>query len=90
MQHLGDNVTRCIAMSSTDGLTRGMEAEDTGSSIKVPVGDATLGRVFNVLGKTVDHDDTPVNNKEFGLFIVLLQNLMNKKHLLRFWKQVSK
>ena len=65
MQHLGDNVTRCIAMSSTDGLTRGMEAEDTGSSIKVPVGDATLGRVFNVLGKTVDHDDTPVNNKEF-------------------------
>ena len=52
-------------MSSTDGLTRGMEAEDTGSSIKVPVGDATLGRVFNVLGKTVDHDDTPVNNKEF-------------------------
>ena len=64
MQHLGDNVTRCIAMSSTDGLMRGMEAEDTGSPIKVPVGDATLGRVFNVLGKTVDHDDTPVGNKE--------------------------
>ena len=51
-------------MSSTDGLMRGMEAEDTGSPIKVPVGDATLGRVFNVLGKTVDHDDTPVCNKE--------------------------
>ena len=65
MQHLGDNVTRCIAMSSTDGLTRGMEAEDTGSPIRVPVGEATLGRVFNVLGKTVDHDDTPVGNKEF-------------------------
>lgn len=65
MQHLGDNVTRCIAMSSTDGLTRGMEAEDTGASIRVPVGEATLGRVFNVLGKTVDHDDTPVGNKEF-------------------------
>ncbi|HIX84618.1 MAG TPA: F0F1 ATP synthase subunit beta [Candidatus Megamonas gallistercoris] len=64
MQHLGDNVTRCIAMSSTDGLMRGMEAEDTGSPIKVPVGDATLGRVFNVLGRTVDHDDTPVGNKE--------------------------
>ena len=64
MQHLGDNVTRCIAMSSTDGLTRGMEAEDTGSPIKVPVGESTLGRVFNVLGKTVDHDDTPVGNKE--------------------------
>ena len=61
MQHLGDNVTRCIAMSSTDGLTRGMEAEDTGAPIRVPVGEATLGRVF----KTVDHDDTPVGNKEF-------------------------
>ena len=65
MQYLGDNVTRCIAMSSTDGLTRGMEAEDTGAPIRVPVGEATLGRVFNVLGKTVDHDDTPVGNKEF-------------------------
>lgn len=65
MQHLGDNVTRCIAMSSTDGLTRGMEAEDTGAPIRVPVGEATLGRVFNVLGKIVDHDDTPVGNKEF-------------------------
>lgn len=65
MQHLGDNVTRCIAMSSTDGLTRGMEAEDTGAPIRVPVGEETLGRVFNVLGKTVDHDDTPVGNKEF-------------------------
>ena len=65
MQHLGDNVTRCIAMSSTDGLTRGMEAEDTGAPIRVPVGEATLGRVFNVLGKTVDHDDTPVCHKEF-------------------------
>ena len=65
MQHLGDNVTRCIAMSSTDGLTRGMEAENTGAPIRVPVGEATLGRVFNVLGKTVDHDDTPVGNKEF-------------------------
>lgn len=65
MQHLGDNVTRCIAMSSTDGLTRGMEAEDIGAPIRVPVGEATLGRVFNVLGKTVDHDDTPVGNKEF-------------------------
>ena len=52
-------------MSSSDGLTRGMEAEDTGAPIRVPVGEATLGRVFNVLGKTVDHDDTPVGNKEF-------------------------
>lgn len=65
MQHLGDSVTRCIAMSSTDGLTRGMEADDTGSPIKVPVGDGCLGRVFNVLGQTVDHNPAPVDSKEF-------------------------
>jgi len=64
MQHLGDSVTRCIAMSSTDGLMRGMEAEDTGAPITVPVGEATLGRVFNVLGEPVDHNPEPVGNKE--------------------------
>ena len=64
MQHLGDSVTRCIAMSSTDGLMRGMEADDTGAPISVPVGEATLGRVFNVLGETVDHNPEPVGNKE--------------------------
>ena len=65
MQHLGDSVTRCIAMSSTDGLQRGMDAEDTGAPIKVPVGNECLGRVFNVLGQTVDHNPKPVGNKEF-------------------------
>lgn len=64
MQHLGDNVTRCIAMSTTDGLARGMEAVDTGAPITVPVGTEVLGRIFNVLGQTVDHDPTPVSNKE--------------------------
>ena len=60
MQHLGNNVVRCVAMSSTDGLTRGMEATDTGAPVKVPVGNATLGRVFNVLGENVDNDPRPV------------------------------
>ena len=64
MQHLGDSVTRCIAMSSTDGLMRGMEAVDTGAPISVPVGDACLGRVFNVLGQPVDNNPAPINNKE--------------------------
>ena len=64
MQHLGDSITRCIAMSSTDGLMRGMEADDTGAPIMVPVGEATLGRVFNVLGEPVDHSPAPVGNKE--------------------------
>ena len=54
-QHIGDNVVRCIAMSSTDGLQRGAEAEDTGAPISVPVGDACLGRVFNLLGQPIDN-----------------------------------
>ena len=53
-QHIGDNVVRCIAMSSTDGLCRGMDAVDTGAPISVPVGEACLGRVFNLLGQTID------------------------------------
>lgn len=52
--HLGDNIVRCVAMASTDGLVRGMEAIDTGKPISVPVGEATLGRVFNVLGEPID------------------------------------
>ncbi|MCP1126134.1 F0F1 ATP synthase subunit beta [Bacillus sp. AFS018417] len=52
--HLGDNTVRTVAMSSTDGLVRGVEVEDTGKAISVPVGDATLGRVFNVLGDAID------------------------------------
>ena len=53
-QHIGDNVVRCIAMSSTDGLRRGTEAVDTGSAITVPVGEGCLGRVFNLLGQPID------------------------------------
>ncbi|WP_246079547.1 F0F1 ATP synthase subunit beta [Paenibacillus piri] len=52
--HLGDNLVRCVAMSTTDGLVRGTEAVDTGAAISVPVGEATLGRVFNVLGDPID------------------------------------
>lgn len=52
--HLGNNRVRCIAMASTDGLVRGMKAEDTGGPISVPVGEGTLGRVFNVLGEPID------------------------------------
>ncbi len=55
--HLGDNLVRCIALSSTEGLVRGMTAIDTGNQISVPVGPETLGRIFNVLGDTIDHGD---------------------------------
>ena len=54
-QHIGDNVVRCIAMSSTDGLKRGTPVVDTGKTISVPIGRETLGRIFNVLGDTVDN-----------------------------------
>ena len=56
-QHIGDNVVRCIAMSSTDGLQRGIEAEDTGAPITVPVGEECLGRVFNLLGQPIDEKE---------------------------------
>ncbi len=54
-QHIGDNVVRCIAMNSTDGLQRGTIATDTGAPISVPVGESCLGRVFNLLGQTIDN-----------------------------------
>jgi F-type H+-transporting ATPase subunit beta len=56
-QHKGDDVARCIALSSTDGLRRGMEAIDTGNPIQVPVGKEVLGRMFNVIGETIDDKD---------------------------------
>ena len=58
-QHIGGDVVRCIAMSSTDGLRRGVEAVDTGSPITVPVGPQTLGRIFNLLGEPVDNKPAP-------------------------------
>ena len=58
-QHIGHDVVRCISMQPTDGLQRGMKALDTGEPISVPVGEATLGRMFNVLGEPIDEMDTP-------------------------------
>lgn len=58
-QHLGDNVVRAVAMSSTDGLQRGVEALDTGSPIRVPVGEGCLGRIFNLLGQPIDEKPAP-------------------------------
>jgi F-type H+-transporting ATPase subunit beta len=53
-QHLGNNAVRCVSMQSTDGLVRGMKVFDTGAAIKIPVGDKTLGRIFNVVGEAID------------------------------------
>lgn len=66
-QHIGDDVVRCISMSSTDGLTRGIDALDTGSPITVPVGEQTLGRIFNLLGEAVDNKPNLENVKRMPI-----------------------
>ncbi len=66
-QHIGDDIVRCIAMGSTDGLVRGMEAVDTGASIKVPVGKETLGRIFNLLGDAVDAKSQPETEEKWEI-----------------------
>ena len=67
-QHIGDNVVRCIAMASTDGLVRGMKADDTGAPISVPVGEQTLGRIFNLLGKPIDEQgDVSASTKKHSI-----------------------
>ena len=60
-QHLGDDIVRCIAMGPTDGLMRGMDAVATGAPISVPVGEKTLGRIFNVLGEAIDEKEPPTD-----------------------------
>ena len=62
---LGDDVVRCIAMSSTDGMPRGIDAVDTGTGITVPVGKETLGRIFNLLGEAVDNEPTPQTEEKW-------------------------
>ena len=67
-QHIGDDVVRCISMGPTEGLIRGMEAIDTGAPISVPVGEATLGRMFNVLGEEIDEQGkVPENTKRLPI-----------------------
>ena len=66
-QQIGDNVVRCIAMNSTDGMVRGLPAVDTGSSITVPVGEECLGRVFNLLGEPVDNLPAPKTAERWSI-----------------------
>ncbi len=66
-QHIGDNVVRCIAMSSTDGLVRGIDAVHMGGPISVPVGEATLGRIFNVLGEAVDGKELNYDDERWSI-----------------------
>ena len=73
-QHLGDSVVRTVAMDSTDGLVRGHEVQDSGEPISVPVGEKTLGRLFDVLGNTIDQKVIAKQRKGIQ-FIVLHQNM---------------
>jgi len=66
-QHIGDNIARCIAMASTDGLQRGTPVTDTGNAITVPVGRETLGKIFNVLGEPVDNKPAPQTKENWNI-----------------------
>ena len=67
LQHLGNNRVRCVAMDATDGLQRGMVAADTGEAISVPVGEETLGRMFNVIGEAIDGKEAPKTEKRYPI-----------------------
>src|SRR5207247_9555889 len=66
-QHLGEKTVRTIAMDSTDGLVRGQEVRDTGEGIRVPVGEATLGRIMNVVGEPVDERGTIAATRKYAI-----------------------
>ena len=71
-QHLGGGKVRCVALGSTDGLIRGQEVVDTGSPVSVPVGPATLGRVFNMLGEPIDNGGEVRNTKHYCAYHTVL------------------
>ena len=88
-QHVGDDVVRTISMGATDGFVRGAKAIDTGSPISVPVGDAVLGRMFNVLGDPIDglgdwSSDVCSSDLSICQFTVMRLLLMNKRQVPRF------
>ena len=88
-QHLGDDTVRCIAMGPTDGLVRGAEAIATGAPITVPVGEKTLGRIFNVTGDAIDKKR---HRKASNIYLSTEKHLLlkNSPHLPRSWRPVSR
>ncbi len=88
-QHLGDDTVRCIAMGPTDGLVRGMDAVATGGPISVPVGEATLGRIFNVLGEPIDEVEAP-KDVTYSRFTEKPLPLKSRQQRQRCWRQVSR
>lgn len=88
-QHMGNGVVRCISLSATDGLAKDMEVTATGSCIQVPVGEETLGRMFNVLGEPIDNAGE-VHTKQKWAIHRRLRLSGIKARLLKFWKLVSR
>ena len=88
-QHIGNDTVRCIMLASSEGLYRGMEVIATGSGIKVPVGDATLGRLFNVLGETIDGGED-LEDAPGGRFTGTRRPLRTRALLWRCWRPESK
>ena len=88
-QHIGNHTVRCIMLASSDGLCKDMEVTATGQGISVPVGKETLGRLFNVLGETIDKGEQ-LDNAEHWVIHRDPLPLMNRALLWKFWKQVLK
>ena len=88
-QHIGNNTVRCIMLSSSEGLCRDMEVVATGSGIKVPVGDKTLGRLFNVVGETIDGGES-LKMKITGSFTETRLHLKTRVRLSKYLKPVSR
>ena len=88
-QHLGENRVRTIAMDSTDGLVRGTEVTDTGAPISMPVGDDIRGRLFNIIGETIDGIEPPKTEKNIP-FTTRHRNLKISPRQVRFLKPVLK
>ncbi len=87
--HLGNNEVRCLMLAASEGLHKDMEVTATGAGIKVPVGEKTLGRLFNVLGETVD-DGEQITDADQWVIHEILRHLKTKARLLRSWKRESK
>ena len=88
-QHIGDDVVRCIALSSTDGLRRGTEAFDTGAPISVPVGREVLGRLFNVIGEPIDNKG-PVQTERKAPYTHRHRALRSRIQQRKYLKQESR
>lgn len=88
-QHIGGDVVRCIMLASSEGLYKDMEVEATGQGIAVPVGEKTLGRLFNVLGDTLDGGES-LEGEENGSSTEIPQVLQTRARLWKCWKQVSR